>query len=269
MPKMPPSIKTVKELTHSQIRVLRTLALENGGRGVQKSDIISIARINGSVNEILGPIHDDDIHKWDEKYGKRSLRSYGFIEPVRDETDAGGDVILYRLTKDGRDVVQMVRTLPDVSDDIRIPAAILDPVVRAEMAKHKYGLDIYSDDDLTCIRDQLPEEYRHIPIRPHLMLQITGRRKQGAFKKTKTTWPDWYTAYRQTDHFKLLTSQVLKVWGYRCLLNRDHTTSPHVYHRHYSSLFEEGVEDCIVLCQRCFKANTIRLPLPPETDPTA
>lgn len=262
----PPS---AREMTGSQVKALKMM-LEHP-EGMSKSDMTR-SRAVGSAdfNEMVGPVHASDCGEWDVTYGRRSLVSMGLVECVMADKD-GDFQPVFRLTHAGQEMARSVVSLESVPN--KIPKEILDPVVIAEMAKHTYGLDNYTDDDLEAIRRQLPDTYRDIPLRPDLYILITRRRKQGAYsKKRKWVWPDWYVAYRQSDHFKSLARTCQTRWGYKCVLNSAHCGRDiEVYHRHLgsgcSSLWAEKDDHVIPLCSRCLTANRVRLPALPDECP--
>lgn len=266
MPPLNLPIRSAKELSPAQVRVLRVLLK---GRGPwPKKALLDSAKCNGQANEALGPLHKDDCNEWDIRYGRRSLVSLGLVQVTVEEIN-GESGPAYQLTPTGRVLAGSLSVMGAPSK--RVPPEVLDPILLSEKARWTYGLDQLTDDDLRRVRDRLPSEYHDLPLRPDLLKLVTGRRKAGAFKERKVGWPPWYKAYRQSEHFQQVASDALQRWGYRCTLNHEHTTAVQVYHRDYGPLGcrvgGEGPGDVIILCKRCYEGNRARLPLPPEECP--
>lgn len=65
-------------------------------------------------------------------------------------------------------------------------------------------------------------------------------------RPTICTTPDWYSRYRDTDHWEDLRKRALKHFG-GCVLCGS-IDKPHLHHRHYNSLGNEQLGDVSILC---------------------
>ena len=61
-----------------------------------------------------------------------------------------------------------------------------------------------------------------------------------------------YKQYLQGTHWRAFRQIVLTFWGGRCAICNS-AVNVEVHHRHYNSLGDERITDCIALCNFCHK----------------
>lgn len=156
-------------LNSSQVLILQTLA--KAPRGLTTDQLK--AKSKGACNSgNLGPVFRDVLSNYPD-----SLYARGLVRCRRGE----GESATWEATPKGHIAAEECRTRVRPDDAIQVPAAIIDPAVRTFMPTRTYGLEIYTDDDMTEIRDELGADYATANL-DDLRMQIVNRRKQGAFQ---------------------------------------------------------------------------------------
>jgi len=78
-------------------------------------------------------------------------------------------------------------------------------------------------------------------------------------------WRGTYAEYTATPEFQKIAARARKDWGYRCLLNANHTGPVEMHHRTYADVpFQEDWHTLIPLCEECHERHHGRLPKPPR-----
>jgi hypothetical protein len=166
---------TSAALNASQVYILKALTRSNGmtREALEREVGPSVA----CTPENLGPAYKETL-EGNAKY-MGSLWGLGLVRPIYDEV--GGEMVpLWHATAKGRQMAASLKTRERPKKEDKVPPSLLDPVVRRFKATRTYGLELYTDDDILAIRQTLGSKWAHVPIEA-LRLQITARRKQGAF----------------------------------------------------------------------------------------
>jgi hypothetical protein len=240
-------------MTPTQVNVLK--ALSKASNGMTRKQLEE--RVKALVNaDIIGPVYADDLHRHPE-----SLYAQGYVSPVSDE-----DGLRWYITHEGRVAGERMRTRKTSS--AVVTGSTLDPVVIAFRPTRTYGIELYTDDDIKEIKSKLGNEYSIVPI-DELRQQIVNRRKMGKYK-TVTTYPEWYSAYRQGQHWAALVQEMTE--HSNCIINPAHKDGVNVYHRRFtrggeSVINQETPKDLIVLCESCRKKLGGNLPEVPAKMP--
>ena len=256
-------------LTVSQIRTLQ--ALVKAPRGLTRAQIAQRGKTSVSAQQ-LGPAYQEDA--WDPKYttkgGPKSLVQLGLVRALQDGSD-GLDTIRYTITPAGKTAATS-HFVRDHRDKPQVPAKALDQAVVTTRAPRAYGFEEYSHEDLAAVRALLGPRWHDLDLED-LRRQIVNRRKQGAYMP-RTSLPEWYEEYRQTEHWQRTRAKALRLLG-GCSINQEHQDGLEVWHRAFadrdgtSVLNRESPEDLIVLCQRCYRRDHKSLPKPPEDQPSS
>lgn len=157
------------ELNASQVLILQTLVRFPRGLSTKSLALKSGAAVNSGN---IGPVFRAALGNYPD-----CLYARKYVLPEKSDEEDG--TIIWKITPAGKAVSNKYKIMPARSA-IQVPARILDEAAKAFMATRTYGLDVYTDDDLSEIRASLDEEYHDIPL-DDLKQQIVNRRKQGAF----------------------------------------------------------------------------------------
>jgi hypothetical protein len=125
----------------------------------------------------LGPLLQS---AYEEGRHAGSLRAQGLIKCVQHQ----GDDVRWSVTAKGAKLAKTIKARPRSNADTKVPPEILDPAVIAFRATRTYGIEWFSEEDIDEIREQLGDDYEHVTA-DDLRMQITNRRKQGAFVDPK------------------------------------------------------------------------------------
>lgn len=253
------TVQNLLPLTNSQVLILKTLARNPNGLTremlLEKSGVVC-------DNATLGPVYQEGIEKHSE-----SLVAYRLVKV---EKRSPTDPTLFKLTAGGVQAAGSYSARKRGQTD-KVPPEELDPVVLSIRALKPYGLELFTDDDLKEIREQLPEEHREVTL-TSLRQQIVNRRKQGAYAKETENFPHWYVEYRESREFKVFNARVKDQFG-GCAIDPTHDKEVTVIHRRFKDeqgnniLACERISDGIALCARCLKRNHKFLVLIPEVNP--
>jgi hypothetical protein len=163
-------------LNSSQVLILQAMAQHRQPMTAREIEERSGAPASA---DNLGPVYQDSVRG--DRY-TTSLLGLGYVDSQRLE----GEPVTWFLTSAGRKAARVYRTRRR-GDFVRVPPDVLDPVVRNFKKTRIYGFEVYTEDDLSAIRQTLGDDYHGIPLE-ELRDQIVCRRKQGAFadKSEKT-----------------------------------------------------------------------------------
>lgn len=154
-------------LTPSQVTILKVLARSSVGLSAHE---ISHAAKGVPVNSgTIGPVFDTVLHNYPD-----SLRGRGMVRCEKWE----GDEVRWFITEKGKPMAGFKAI--KVGPQTKIDPKILDPLVIAFKKTRTYGIEQYTDEDLTELRGKLPKELQAVELRD-LRKQMEARRKQGAF----------------------------------------------------------------------------------------
>jgi hypothetical protein len=248
----------VAQLSPTQVIVLKTLA--RSSQGMTRGQIEEKTGVALTAS-IIGPIYVDDLHKHPE-----SLYALKLVQPLMDENSSHIGDVQWHLTKVGRRMAESVKTREHIA--AVVPGNVLDPVVIKFRPTRTYGIEKYTDDDMREIISQLGEPYADVSL-DALRQQIANRRKMGKYT-VKEQVPEWYTVYRQGQHWTALVAEILE--HNNCAVNTSHKESLGVYHRRFkkgsqSIINQETDKDLIVLCESCNKKLRGSLPVVPPQQP--
>lgn len=163
-----PVIVNADGLSGAQIKILNILS--KASMGMTAAEISHAGKIPVNSGNI-GPVKDDVLEKYPE-----SLRGREFVRAEQYE----GDEVRWSITDKGRKIGSTFKGRK-TGPNKKVDPAILDPVILAFKKTRNYGLESYTDEDMTEMRKKLGVEYKDVEI-DDLRRQIESRRKQGAFK---------------------------------------------------------------------------------------
>lgn len=160
-------VKRAGGLTPSQVSILKVLSKSSVGLTAHE---ISHAAKGVPINtNTIGPIYEEHIPNYPDSLRGREL--------VRCERYEGEEVRWY-ITEKGRPFAGF--KAHKVGPKTKIDPEILDPLVLAFKKTRTYGIEQFTNEDLTELRSKLPEDYREVELLD-LRKQMEARRKQGAF----------------------------------------------------------------------------------------
>lgn len=242
-------------LSPRQVKALKTLARNPNGMTRPQLER-AIGTTIGS--DVIGPVYSEDLHLYPESLYARSL-----VYCMRDEDDEN---TRWLITSQGKKVANTTVTR-DLTAAV-VPPEILDPIVIEFRSTRTYSIELYTEQDMQEIRSKLGNAYAEVSIND-LRQQIINRRKMGKYKTTEVI-PEWYTVYRQGQHWTALVEEMTEHQG--CIVNPAHKDNVSVYHRRYtrggeSVINREIDKDLIVLCASCRKKLNGNLPPIPSDMP--
>ncbi len=166
---------TAAALNASQVFILRALAKSSG---LTREALEAEVGANVSCSsDNLGPAYKETL-EGNGKYAG-SLWGMGLVKPMYDEV-GGQMVCLWHATAAGRKLASTLKTRERSPAADKVDPAVLDPIVRKFRTTRTYGLELYTDDDMRAIKSMCGAEAEGVTMEA-LRLQITNRRKQGAF----------------------------------------------------------------------------------------
>lgn len=239
-------------LTNSQVIILKTLARNPNGLTREQIDEKAQCVVD---NTTLGPVYEETLDKHPE-----SLTSLRLVLRKKLTPDMP---VLYFLSESGKKAAQLYSARKRGAKD-KVPADVLNPIVLRIRPLKPYSDEYYTDDDLKEIRDMLPEEYQDTPLES-LKRQIRNQRKQGAYRTDRYSEPDWYKEYRSTNEARVFSQEVESFYN-GCAICQA-TENVTVYHRRYTNLYVERVNDGIALCPACHNRNYKFMAKIPDTEP--
>lgn len=164
-------------LTAAQIRILQVLRDANGP--VTRSALVQAAGAS-NVTEVLGYTLDTlGREEVDQSPGSLMALHYVHEEKYTD-VDSGRQERTYELTGEGKSAVDAYKVAPRRLAHQRVEKGILDECVLRMRPTRSYGIECWTTDDLTELRDMLGDGYEDIDL-IDLRKQVENRRKQGAF----------------------------------------------------------------------------------------
>lgn len=171
--------KTAARLNDSQVRILQ--ALDKVPAGVpglttaQLGEKCPGAAVNSGN---LGPAFRAVLDSYPD-----SLYGLGLVKPIK----MPDSPLAWEITTKGRAAAATYKGRKrGVADSDRVPAAVLDQVVKKFIPTRTYGLELYTDADLKEVRAGLGSDYADVALSA-LRQQIVNRRKQGAFASKAET----------------------------------------------------------------------------------
>lgn len=156
-----------------QVRILTTLA--KAVAPLTRTQIADRAGVSATSTAELGSSRAANAGDVDGD----SLVGLGLVR-VEKRDDNGRDSYLYSLTAKGKKLAATVAARKKNPESGRIPADVLDPVVRKFRLTRAYSFELYTDADVRVIRDGLGPDWADVSL-DHLRLQVANRRKLGAF----------------------------------------------------------------------------------------
>lgn len=238
---------TLLNLTNSQVTILKVLM--RNPNGLTREDLAHKSSVVCD-NNVLGPVYEETLKSYPE-----SLIGFGLVKVTKIAPDAP---TLFQITETGEHYATNYSMRKRGQKDKVTPAA-LDAVVIKLRPTIPYGFELWTEDDLKKVRNELPEDEREVSL-PSLKLQIMNRRKQGAYADNALpVWPNWYQDYRMESEFRMFAVKVLERYDNACTLNPEHTEDVKVYHRKLvdkqgeSLLGRESINCGIALCAKCYK----------------
>lgn len=98
--------KTISQLNIPQIRILKTLS--KYPKGLTRSGICEYANVfQPTLTADVGPRYIEDIPLSEKKHGRKSLQGLAYIRGIMEDR-GGHDVVIYRITKKGRDILEAI-----------------------------------------------------------------------------------------------------------------------------------------------------------------
>lgn len=244
------------ELTNTQVLILKTL-LRNP-RGLTRDEISEKAGVLVN-NDTLGPVYVET-----EPNHPDSLVT---LRLVLREKRTPDDPVIYTLSSSGRKAAESYSARKRGAND-KVPADVLNPVVRKIRPLKPYGIENFTDDDIKEIRTKLPDEYSETGI-DSLRRQIANQRKIGAYAKDRYEEPEWYKEYRTEREYQVFAEKVKALYDGCAICGK---SACEVYHRRFrdggkSIVYQERAKDGILLCGQCHKRNYRFMVSIPESAP--
>lgn len=157
-------------LTPTQILALKTLA-DNG-------DMTYGMLADAGVNITTGEMSKGTISANGEAANPDSLEARGYVK-WQEMSEGEGKGKLWTVTASGRKMAdKLVLRVRDNGE--KVPAGMLDKAVLRVKGTRHYGLELFTEEDMTTVRSLLSEKYHNVPL-DGLRQQMVNRRKQGAY----------------------------------------------------------------------------------------
>lgn len=164
-------VKNAQGINSSQVLILQALT-RAGVNGVETSVLQKAAGVPVNSGNI-GPAFTEALEHYPD-----SLRARGLVYCEKME----GERVKWFITKKGIAIATEFKGRK-IGPKRKVPNSLLDKVVMEFKKTRAYGLEYYTEEDLSAIRSALGEEYSDVDCQPQgdLHSQILARRKQGAF----------------------------------------------------------------------------------------
>lgn len=156
----------IAPLNQSQVLILQCLTKHADGLTTPELAKKSGATVNSGT---VGPVFDTALKNYPSSLHARKL--------VKVEKREEG--IVWKITAKGKQVAPTLKTRKR-AETVRVPAEVLNPAVLKFAPTRTYGIEAYSLQDLTEIRETLPAEFAELNLED-LREQITNQRKRGAY----------------------------------------------------------------------------------------